>query len=48
MCGRKARLLMSLYITADSDLEERLLPALIVRCVQHLSKWGVEEEGLFR
>ena len=39
---------MSLYITADSDLEERLLPALIVRCVQHLSKWGVEEEGLFR
>jgi hypothetical protein len=23
-------------------------PALVVRCVQHLEKWGIEEEGLFR
>ena len=29
-------------------LEERLLPALIVRCAQHLHLWGVQEEGLFR
>ncbi|KAH9949638.1 RhoGAP-domain-containing protein [Amylocystis lapponica] len=29
-------------------LEERLLPALVVRCAQHLLRWGVQEEGLFR
>ncbi|KAH9994977.1 hypothetical protein BJV74DRAFT_795355 [Russula compacta] len=40
--------------TADSSqsvspvLHERRLPALVVRCVEHLMKWGVEEEGLFR
>ncbi|KAI9461222.1 hypothetical protein BJY52DRAFT_1117257 [Lactarius psammicola] len=26
----------------------RRLPALVFRCAQHLMKWGVEEEGLFR
>lgn len=29
-------------------LEERVLPALIVRCAQHLHVWGLQEEGLFR
>lgn len=29
-------------------LEERALPAFVVRCAQHLRRWGVEEEGLFR
>lgn len=29
-------------------LEERMLPALVVRCAQHLLIWGVQEEGLFR
>ncbi|GJE94907.1 RhoGAP-domain-containing protein [Phanerochaete sordida] len=29
-------------------LEERMLPALIVRCAQHLHLWGLQEEGLFR
>ncbi|KAJ4483476.1 hypothetical protein J3R30DRAFT_3285263 [Lentinula aciculospora] len=29
-------------------LETRRLPALIVRCAQHLLLWGVGEEGLFR
>ncbi|KAA1475155.1 RhoGAP-domain-containing protein [Dentipellis sp. KUC8613] len=29
-------------------LEKRMLPALVVRCAQHLLRWGVEEEGLFR
>ncbi|KAI3619014.1 rho gtpase activator [Moniliophthora roreri] len=29
-------------------LETRMLPALIVRCAQHLLLWGVHEEGLFR
>ncbi|TCD62204.1 hypothetical protein EIP91_007237 [Steccherinum ochraceum] len=29
-------------------LEARALPALVVRCAQHLLQWGVQEEGLFR
>ncbi|KAI9509177.1 hypothetical protein F5148DRAFT_797744 [Russula earlei] len=29
-------------------LHERRLPALVVRCTEHLMKWGAEEEGLFR
>ncbi|PCH43716.1 RhoGAP-domain-containing protein, partial [Wolfiporia cocos MD-104 SS10] len=29
-------------------LEERRVPALVVRCAQHLLKWGILEEGLFR
>ncbi|OBZ68063.1 hypothetical protein A0H81_11921 [Grifola frondosa] len=29
-------------------LEARLLPALALRCAQHILKWGVQEEGLFR
>ncbi|KAI0030765.1 hypothetical protein K488DRAFT_71924 [Vararia minispora EC-137] len=32
----------------DASPEERMLPALVVRCVQHIMKWGLEEEGLFR
>ncbi|KII92354.1 hypothetical protein PLICRDRAFT_172457 [Plicaturopsis crispa FD-325 SS-3] len=31
-----------------SVLETRALPALVVRCAQHLMAWGVQEEGLFR
>ncbi|KAF5393202.1 hypothetical protein D9757_000536 [Collybiopsis confluens] len=31
-----------------SVLETRRLPALVVRCAQHLLLWGVGEEGLFR
>lgn len=29
-------------------LQERLLPALVLRCAQHLMVWGIQEEGLFR
>ncbi|KAI0081876.1 RhoGAP-domain-containing protein, partial [Panus rudis PR-1116 ss-1] len=29
-------------------LEKRKLPALVVRCAQHILVWGVQEEGLFR
>ena len=29
-------------------LEDRLLPALVLRCAQHLLAWGIQEEGLFR
>lgn len=31
-----------------ASLEERHLPALIVRCTQHILTWGVQEQGLFR
>ncbi|KAH8119234.1 hypothetical protein DFH11DRAFT_1563702 [Phellopilus nigrolimitatus] len=30
------------------SLKGRLLPALVTRCAQHIVKWGVQEEGLFR
>ncbi|CAK5281519.1 unnamed protein product [Mycena citricolor] len=30
------------------ELESRALPALVVRCAQHILIWGVQEEGLFR
>ncbi|KAL5485075.1 hypothetical protein ACEPAI_7717 [Sanghuangporus weigelae] len=30
------------------SLDGRSLPALVVRCAQHIVKWGVQEEGLFR
>ncbi|KAF8629415.1 hypothetical protein AX15_003466 [Amanita polypyramis BW_CC] len=29
-------------------IEERRLPAVILRCAQHLLVWGIQEEGLFR
>ncbi len=29
-------------------LERRMLPAIVVRCAQHLLLWGIQEEGLFR
>ncbi|KAF9038279.1 RhoGAP-domain-containing protein [Hymenopellis radicata] len=29
-------------------LEKRMLPAIVVRCAQHLLLWGIQEEGLFR
>lgn len=41
--GSKAR------IEADNmKLEARRIPALVVRCAQHILAWGVQEEGLFR
>ncbi|VDB95163.1 unnamed protein product [Peniophora sp. CBMAI 1063] len=32
----------------SAPLTDRALPALVVRCVQHIMTWGLEEEGLFR
>ena len=32
----------------SAPLKDRALPALVVRCVQHIMHWGLEEEGLFR
>ena len=34
--------------SADVGIEGRFIPALVLRCVQHLERWGVQEEGLFR
>jgi hypothetical protein len=33
---------------ADFSIEARFIPALVLRCVQHVERWGVQEEGLFR
>ncbi|KAF8135562.1 hypothetical protein EV363DRAFT_1396040 [Boletus edulis] len=32
----------------SAPLESRHLPALVVRCAQHILAWGVQEQGLFR
>jgi hypothetical protein len=32
----------------NRELEARRVPALVVRCAQHILAWGVQEEGLFR
>lgn len=32
----------------EDAVEARYIPALVLRCVQHLEKWGLPEEGLFR
>ena len=32
----------------SAPLESRHVPALVVRCVQHILAWGVQEQGLFR
>ena len=31
-----------------APLQERLLPALVLRCAQYILAWGIQEEGLFR
>jgi hypothetical protein len=32
----------------EDAVEARFIPALVLRCVQHLERWGLSEEGLFR
>ncbi|KAF8552504.1 RhoGAP-domain-containing protein [Imleria badia] len=32
----------------SAPLESRHVPALVVRCAQHILAWGVQEQGLFR
>lgn len=51
--GVRLRLASGTYFADEEPettrpLDERLLPAIVVRCVQHLLAWGVQEEGLFR
>ncbi|KAG6832848.1 hypothetical protein H0H87_000202 [Tephrocybe sp. NHM501043] len=45
--GRRTRK-MSVKRGQLMALEDRKLPALVVRCAQHLLSWGIQEEGLFR
>lgn len=51
--GVRLRLASGEYFSGEDSedtrpLEERLLPAIVLRCVQHLLTWGIQEEGLFR
>ncbi|EPQ57438.1 RhoGAP-domain-containing protein, partial [Gloeophyllum trabeum ATCC 11539] len=39
---------LDMELVGAKALEDRMLPALVVRCAQHLLRWGIEEEGLFR
>ncbi|KIJ67689.1 hypothetical protein HYDPIDRAFT_107154 [Hydnomerulius pinastri MD-312] len=32
----------------SASLESRYVPAIVVRCAQHILAWGVQEQGLFR
>ncbi|KAF9244863.1 hypothetical protein BU15DRAFT_41388 [Melanogaster broomeanus] len=32
----------------SAPLESRYIPALVVRCAQHIFAWGIQEQGLFR
>lgn len=36
------------YHNNQRNLEDRMVPAFVLRCVMHLHKWGLEEEGIFR
>ncbi|TDL24119.1 RhoGAP-domain-containing protein [Rickenella mellea] len=46
--GSTASFGMDMEVVGAKALEERWLPAIVLRCAQHLEKWGVQEEGLFR
>ena len=35
-------------ILGQQVFEYRLIPAIVLRCAQHILKWGLDEEGLFR
>lgn len=45
---RSSVLSMDMEVVGAKALEGRRLPALVTRCAQHIEKWGVQEEGLFR
>lgn len=47
-CVRDTKPLVVLGDTAGVGIEARFIPALVLRCVQHLERWGITEEGLFR
>ena len=45
---RNSTFSMDMEVVGAKALEGRKLPALVMRCAQHLEKWGIQEEGLFR
>jgi hypothetical protein len=47
-CVRDTKPLVVLGNAAGADIEARFIPALVLRCVQHIERWGITEEGLFR
>jgi hypothetical protein len=47
-CVRDTKPLVVVGDTADTGIEARFIPALVLRCVQHIERWGITEEGLFR
>ncbi|KAG8835732.1 hypothetical protein FRC17_001523 [Serendipita sp. 399] len=47
-CVRDTKPLVVLGAEAEAGIEARFIPALVLRCVQHVERWGVREEGLFR
>lgn len=47
-CVRDTKALAVLGSEATSGLEARFIPALVLRCVQHIERWGIAEEGIFR
>ncbi|KAJ7855827.1 hypothetical protein B0H13DRAFT_2079346, partial [Mycena leptocephala] len=47
-CARDVGRQESAGLPLPKQLECRMLPALVVRCAQHILIWGVQEEGIFR
>ncbi|PVG02959.1 hypothetical protein CPB86DRAFT_811094 [Serendipita vermifera] len=47
-CVRDTKPLIVLGNIPGSDVEARFIPALVLRCVQHIEQWGLQEEGIFR
>ena len=47
-CVRDTKPLVILGDEAGVGIEARFIPALVLRCIQHIERWGITEEGLFR
>ncbi|KAG8822705.1 hypothetical protein FRC19_005392, partial [Serendipita sp. 401] len=47
-CVRDTKSLVVLGAEVEAGIEARFIPALVLRCVQHIERWGIKEEGVFR
>ena len=47
-CVRDTKPLVVVGDEGGAGIEARFIPALVLRCVQHIEHWGITEEGLFR
>lgn len=47
-CVRDTKPLVVVGDEGGAGIEARFIPALVLRCVQHIERWGITEEGLFR